>query len=224
MRKMNTYYYLAILCTIGAMVFTYLASQKDGEKAEKALKETIDKHANEIKELSQQNIKLSDVIYSDTQEITAKGSHPITLVVGGAENGNQRQISVFLHGEYAIENLTVKIVVTPDYPDVSGLDINVSGMFHPTTEIGTLRQSEGRSYMVVTKTKYTAVTLYFNSNNNSWKESIRIVKTDNGWDALRYIQDKDGNVLYKQMDKGFPVDDKENVIIWSNVKKKFDEI
>jgi hypothetical protein len=221
---MNTYYYLVILCTIGATVFTYLASQKDGEKTEKALKETINKQAYEIKELSKQNIKLSHLIHSDTQELTSKGSYPITILGGGAENGNQTQISVALNGDYAIPNLTVRVVVIPDYPNVSGLDINVLGVLNPSTEIGTLRKSEGRSYMVETKTKYTAVTLYFNSNNNSWNESIRIVKTDNGRKSLRYIQDKDGNILYKQMDAGFPIDDEENVIIWSNVKKKFDEI
>ncbi len=228
---MNYYYYLAILCTIGIMIFSYLASKKDGEKTVKELNSTTIEQANKIKELTKKNtelteanISLSKAIHSDTKELTSEGSYPLAFSGGGMENGNKTQMCVVAKGEYAIKNITARVVAIPDYTKVSGLDLRVTGLNAPTINLETLRKSEFKSFMVDTKTKETAIIIYFKSDNLSWNQSIRIVKENDKRYTLSYLKDENGNMLQKKIDDGFPKNKNEEIIIWSNVTKRFEDI
>lgn len=245
---MNIYYFLAIICTIVTMVltlnqkekkimqtitivftvvtmvFTYLAAKQDGQETEDNLSQTITEQSSEIKRLSSQNIELSNIIFKNTQQITGNGSYPIVNIGGGQDNGNKTQIIVGLIGEFALPNVTARIVVIPDYSNVSGLDLRVLGIGNETINIGTLRKSEFKSFLIETKTKETAVTIFFNSDNNSWTETIRIYKTKNSRKTMFYIQDSKGNYLQKKVDPNFPTNENGEIVIWNNTSIKINEL
>jgi hypothetical protein len=214
-KSMNIYYILAIVCTVGAMYCGYIATQQDGQETEKNLKTTIDNQSFEIKTLNKKIIELSESIIKQTHQITGEGSFPIANLTGGQDNGNQTQITIGVAGEFAIPNLTAKFVVIPDYSTVNGLDLKIRGIHSETLVLGTLRKSEMKSYLVETKTNETAVIIYFNSDNHSWTESIRIRK-DGGRKSIRYIQDQEGKYLFKTVDDNFPMNKNGDIVLWKN--------
>lgn len=116
-------------------------------------------------------------------------------VGGGQDHGNQTQIIISHVGEFALPNLTAKIVVIPNYSSVSGLSLSVIGIDAPIQNLGTLRKTEWPSIMVDTRTKETAVIIYFKADNNSWTSNIRINKTKKGRKTLSYTQSQDGKRL-----------------------------
>ena len=169
------------------------------------------------------NSELSKSIHSNTQELTGEGSFPFAfLEAGGSEN--QAQIMIGCRGEYAIRNLTFKIVVIPNFTKISGMNINIIGLNAPEEKVDVLRKTEMKYMMVDVSNKETAVLLYFKSDNSSWNQSLRIVKDGNKRHILSYIHGKEGVLLDKKIDKEYPRNADGKLIIWSNVLKTFDEI
>jgi hypothetical protein len=214
-KSMNIYYILAIVCTVGAMYCSYIAAQQDGQETEKKLKQTIEDQSSEIKILNNKNIELSESIIKQTHQITGEGSFPIANLAGGQDNGNQTQITIGVLGEFAIPNLTAKFVVIPDYSKVNGMDFRILGIDSETLSLGTLRKSEMKSHFVGTKTNETAVIIYFNSDNHSWTQSIRIRKDDRR-KSISYIQDQEGKYLFKTVDDNFPMNKNGDIVLWEN--------
>ncbi|MCS0128884.1 hypothetical protein NDJ14_07285 [Vibrio alginolyticus] len=221
---------MAAIGGFGAQYFGGKAAEVASKKAQEQLNSTIIEQSEQIKELGSQNIELTKLnaemsksIQNQTDELTSKGSYPFAQVSGGTDNGNKSQIEVFLVGQYAIPNLTIRVSVIPNYTDVSGLDLRVTGVNAPTLDVDTLRPLETKSFMVDTSTNETAVTLYFASNNRKWTQSIRIVKTDQGRQELSYVSDSDGTLLKSYVAPNFP---KHNgkYIIWSNKTKEVGDI
>lgn len=214
----------------GAQYFGGKASEIASKKAQEQLNTTVIEQSQQIKELGNQNIELTKInsemskaIQAQTDELTSKGSYPFAQVAGGADNGNQAQIVINLSGQYAIPNLTVRASVIPNYSTVSGLDFRIMGLNAQTINLETLRPREFKYFMVDTNTNETAVTLYFSSNNNKWTQSLRIVKTEQGWKVLSYISDGNGEMLKTKIAPDFPMDNGK-YIIWSNVSKSPREI
>lgn len=222
--KNKIFHFIVAIFTIAIMILTYIAAKKDGEVSENSLKQMITYQTSEIKRLSEENIRLSQVIYKNTNQLTGNGSYPLAIPGGGADNGNQTQLMIHLIGENAIPNLTAKIVTIPDYKQISGLNLAVLGLSDQTNIIGTLRASEMPYFMINTKSKETAVTIFFKTDNNSWYQSIRICKTSKGRKYFWYTQDKDGVTLKKNIEDNFPKTKDGKVVIWSNEIKSFEEI
>ncbi|MGX7666652.1 hypothetical protein [Flavobacterium pedocola] len=215
-KNMNIYYILAIVCTVAAMVFSYLAAKKDGQETEDKLKQTITDQTKEIKTLNSKNIELAEKIIKQTNQITGEGSYPIATLGGGQDNGNQTQIVIGLKGEFAIPNLTAKFVVIPNYSEVDGMDFRIPGFGIDPINFGTLRPFEMQSILVETKTEETVVIIYFKSDNNSWTESIRIKKNDEGRHSICLSQDNEGQYVFKKIDPNFPKTDNGDIILWKN--------
>lgn len=226
MKKMNIYYLLAIACTVGTMIFSYFAAQKDSSVAENKLKQTISDQTNEITSLRAVIANISN----STDALTAKGSFPTAFLGGGDEQGNS-QLLLFLKGKYAIPNLTVKVIDIPNYKQVSGLDMRVAGIDmtptrkeYPVYEYKSLRPSETPYIMVPTINKETAIILYYKSDNNSWTQNIRIVKTKKGRQFFTTTHNAEGKLLEKQISPDFPLTADGEIILWSNEKKSFDNV
>ncbi|MGS0725339.1 hypothetical protein ACVBKF_04060 [Shewanella sp. 0m-11] len=221
---------MAAIGGFGAQYFGGKASEIASKKAQAQSNSTVLEQSQQIKDLGNQNIELTKLnsemsmaIQAQTEELTSKGSYPFAQVTGGANNGNQSQITVNLIGKYAIPNLTIRVAVIPNYSSVSGLDLRVTGFNAETIGIDTLRPLESKWFMVDTSTSETAVILYFSSNNNKWTQSLRLVKTDKGRKVLSYIADGNGERLKIVVDPDFPMLDGKYVI-WSNVTKALDEM
>ena len=200
--------------TVGAMICTYHAAKVDGLETENKLKQIITDQATEIKKLNLQS----------TQQITGNGSYPIAGVAGGQNNGNKTQIIIGVMGEYALPNVTATIVEIPDYYQVNGGDFRIFGLQNKPIDLGTLRKAEFQSLFVKTETKETAVLIYFKSDNFSWNQSFRIVKTSEGRKVFWAIQDQNGKYLMNKMDKGFPVNENGEIRLWSNVSEKIGDL
>lgn len=220
--KKKIYQWIAGICTVGVMVLSYIAAKKDGEVSETSLKEMITYQNSEVKRLSEQNIALTQVIYNNTNQMTGNGSYPVCFLGGGKEK--ETQILIQVNGKYALPNLTAKIVSLPNYKNISGLDLRTLGLTNPTIPLGTIRKNELRSQFVESKTKETAVTFFFKSDNHSWIQSIRIVQTPKGRKAFWFIQNEDGKIIDKYIDNDFPKTKDGKVVIWSNEIKSFEEI
>ncbi|MDF2156196.1 hypothetical protein [Vibrio sp. CAU 1672] len=221
---------MAAIGGFGAQYFGGKASEIASKQSQEQLNSTILEQSQQIKELGSQNIELTKLnaemslsIQTQTEELTSKGSYPYAQVTGGANNGNQSQITVNLVGKYAIPNLTIRVVVIPNYSSVSGLDLRVTGLNAEPIGIDTLRPLESKWFMVDTSATETAVILYFSSNNKKWTQALRLVKTDKGRKVLSYISGENGERLQTFIDPDFPMSDGKYVI-WSNVSKTIDEI
>jgi hypothetical protein len=207
------WFFLSIVCTVITMVFTYIATKQDGQVTEDSLKLEITRRD-----------ELLEKVLRNTQQITGDGSFPIAYPFGGQDNGDKTQIIISLEGEFALHNLTAKVVVIPDYSNVSGLDARILGIQNNTLDIGTIRKSGWKDFLVETKTKETAIIIYFKTDNYSWTESIRINKTKEGRKVMWYIQDQNGEYLLKKIDQGFPINENGEIKLWSNVSKKTEEL
>ncbi len=225
----------AIIVAIGGFGAQYYGKkvatiEKDqNDQAQVELKEVINTQTEKIKTLSEKNLELSKMnidvsndIQQKADELTADGSYPFATIRGELEGGKKSQLLIHLKGRYAIQNLTTKIVIVPDYSTVSGLDLRVLGMEVPPMDIGTLRSLEFKSFFVDTPTKETAITIYYKSNNNSWTDSIRVKDTESGRKFLWYTADKSGDVLNSHIDPNFP-NDNGKIVIWSNTTKDISE-
>ncbi|ESU28407.1 hypothetical protein FLJC2902T_17670 [Flavobacterium limnosediminis JC2902] len=215
-KNMNIFYLLAMICTVAAMYFSYLAAKKDGDETEQKLNKTIKDQGEQIQSLTSKNIELSEKIIKHTNQITSQGSYPLAFLGPSQNNGAQTQILIGLQGEYAIKNLTAKFVVIPDYLNVSGMDIRVLGLGVNPIDLGTLRPTEMKTFFVDTTTNETAITIFFNSDNNSWTESIRIIKNQNGRQSFSIIQSGEGKYIFSKIDPSFPKSDKGEIALWSN--------
>jgi hypothetical protein len=220
--KNKIYQWVAGICTVAVMILSYMAAKIDGEASETSLKEMITYQNSEVKRLSEQNIGLTQVIYNNTNQMTGNGSYPVCYVGGGKEN--ETQILMGVNGKYALPNLTTRIVSLPNYKKISGLDLRTVGLTNPTIPLGTIRKNEMKYQFVESKTKETAVTFFFKSDNHSWIQSIRIIQTPNGRKSFWFIQDEDGKVIDKYIDNDFPKTKDGKLVIWSNEIKSFEEI
>ncbi|CAK3987949.1 hypothetical protein [Vibrio crassostreae] len=214
----------------GANYFGNKAADISSKKAQTRLENTINEQSNQIKVLSQQNIDLSKInaemssaIHTKTDELTASGSYPIGSTAGGAEGGNKTQIVIDLIGKYAITNLMLNINVVSNYTQINGLDINTLGLNPIVLGPETLRAGEFKYVLVDTPTNETAVQIKYISNNKTWTQSFRIVKTESGRKVMSYIKDSNGVTLSKRVDDGFPMVNGKYQI-WSNVVKSMDEL
>jgi len=223
----------AIVSAIGGWGANYFGSKAadiSSKKAQIQLEGTINNQSNQIKVLSQQNIDLSKInaemssaIHAKTDELTASGSYPIGKTAGGAENGNKTQIVIDLIGKYAISNLMLHINTVPNYTQVNGLNINTLGLNPTVLGPDILRSREFKHFLVDTPTKETAVKIEYISNNKTWTQWFRIVKTENGRKVMSYIKDSNGETLSSNVDDGFPTIDGKYQI-WANVVKSMDEL
>jgi len=220
--KKIIFQYFSAICTLSVMVLTYIAAKEDGNASEKSLKNMITYQTSEIKRLSEENIALTQVIYKNTNQITGNGSYPTAIVGGGKKN--ETQIIIQVNGKYALPNLTARIVSLPDYKNISGLDLRTVGITNPIIPLGTIRKDEMKYVFVESKTKETAVTFFFKSDNYSWTQYIRIIQTPNGRKSFWFIEDEEGKVIDKYIDSDFPKTKDGKVVIWSNQIKLFEDI
>jgi hypothetical protein len=220
--KNKIFHFIVAIFTIAIMILTYLAAKKDGEVSENSLKEMITYQTSEIKRLSEENIRLSQVIYKNTNQLTGNGSYPIGQVAGGKKNAVQ--IIIGVNGEFALPNLTARIVSIPDYKKISGLDLRTAGITNPTIPLGTIRKNEMKYFFADTRTKETAVIIYFKSDNYSWIQSMRIIITPKGRRSFWFITDDNGKIIDKHIDDDFPKNNDGKVVLWSNEIKLFEEL
>ncbi|HAS8156283.1 hypothetical protein ABMX68_21165 [Vibrio vulnificus] len=223
----------AILSALGALGAYYWGgkvSEAAQVKMQTEIESAISDKSIEIKRLTEHNLELSKInadlsksIHSQTEELTARGSYPFGNVAGGAENGNKTQITIDLIGQYAISNLMISITIIPDYSNVNGLSLNTLGLNSEVLGPDILRAGEFKYFHVDTSTKETAVLLKYISNNRTWNQSFRIVKTDNGRKVLSILKDSNGLTLKKRVDSGFPQNNGKYVL-WSNVSSSESEL
>lgn len=215
-----------MVCTLLTMLFSYYAAQKDSAESETKLKNTISEQTTEITNLR----TIISSISNSTDAMTGKGSFPSAFLGGGDAQGNS-ELLLFLKGKYAIPNLTVKVIDIPNYKQVSGLDLRIAGIDitparkeYPVYEYKSLRPSETPHIMVPTTNKETAIILNYKSDNNNWSQVIRIVKTRKGRQIFSTIHNDEGKLLEKQISSDFPLTNDGEIILWSNVKKSFNNI
>jgi type II secretory pathway pseudopilin PulG len=240
MIKMNIYTVLLIICGLGVLILPFFVANEEkkiateeNKKSQDDLKEKIREEAsknqtlilanqdlieknNKLSEIIFENTQkleeISNVVYKNTQQITGNGSYPFATWTGGGF-GKDRQIIVHLVGEFALPNLEAHVTVIDDYSTVNGTDMRVLGIFSPTISLGTLRKTESKSFNVEAKTNETSIIIRFKSDNHSWGETILLKGNKKLW----IIKDEKGNTLEKHIDKGFPVNKKGEIVIWSNV-------
>lgn len=220
---------LTAIGSTGAYYFGGKVTDITNKKTQEQL-ETINNQSNQIQTLSQQNVDLSKLnldmsstIQVQTDELTARGSYPVGSAAGGAEQGNKMQIVIDLFGKYAIPDLMLNINVIPNYSKVSALSINTLGLNPTSIGPDILRAREFKYFHVDTLTKETAILVRYISNNKSWTQWFRVIKTENGRKVMSFLKDSQGKTLATHVDKGFPqIDGK--FVIWSGVLKSLDEL
>ncbi|CAE6901860.1 hypothetical protein ACOMICROBIO_NCLOACGD_01561 [Vibrio sp. B1ASS3] len=216
----------AIISALGALGVYYWGgkvSEAAQVKMQTEIKNAISEKSKEIKQLTEHNLELSKInadlsrsIHSQTEELTARGSYPFGNIAGGDENGNKTQITIDLIGQYAITNLMISITTIPDYSNVNGLNVSTLGLNSEVLGPDILRTGEFKYFLVDTPTKETAILLQYKSNNRTWNQSFRIVKTENGRKVLSVLKDSKGVTLKKRVDSGFPQKNGKYVL-WSNI-------
>lgn len=221
MRKM-IYFFLGLAFSAASAYCFYKQSDEAGKETEDRLNAIITQKSDENIKQGEAILNLSRNINSETKAISGTGSYPIAYHAGWYTKDNA-QIAVNLHGEYAIQNLTVKIVAISNYRNVSGLNLRVMGIDKPFQDLGTLK-SRFFTNLDIKVAKETAILLYFSSDNNSWNQSIRLIRTKRGVEYLSIIQDKEGKFIFKQKTDHFPLTKDGKVVLWSNEVKFFDEI
>lgn len=152
----------------------------------------------------------------NTEQIIGAGSYPIISIGGGGNN--TIQIIIMLKGKYAIPNLTARVVVLPNYTNISGLDINITPLFGENKKFGTLRPHEFDSYSIPFNQKEVAALFYFKSDNNNWNSIIRIKKIDNQLKKLIIISEPENEYKFVHIDDDFPKNLDNTVTLWSNTK------
>lgn len=221
MRKM-IYIFLGLAFSAASAYCFYKQSDEAGKETESRLNAIITQKSDENKKLSETILNLSRNINSDTKAIAGTGSYPIAFHAGLLTK-ETAQISISLHGEYAIPKLTVKIVTISNYRNISGLNLRVLGIDKPIQDLGTLKSRFFKNLDIKVANE-TAILLYFSSDNNSWNQSIRLIRTKRGVEYLSIIQDKEGKFIFKQKTDHFPLTKDGKVVLWSNEVKFFDEI
>ncbi|GAB2777273.1 hypothetical protein [Salinimicrobium soli] len=217
--RINSDFMWSIYLIVVAALFFYFGNLLAVSETEERYTRESEEYTEKIRELERQNQQLSN-------ELTSRGifSYPQANIVSTQED-SLATILITLNGQSPLEDLTLKRTHVYNYSDINAEDAEKSGHKIRTTHLGTLKTHNPAGFEIPMKDNEVAIELNYEAGDKHWTQTMRVKKTaDKGFTTFWVITNKNGEVIDKHVDKEFPTETDEGILLWKDKKVWYSKI
>lgn len=231
-KNMTTLYMIfAVVCTIGASIFTFLATKTDSKATEDRLSGQITDLQEENKRLNEENNRLSAENLANTNLMLGKDSHPVAYKWDYTPDMMFLNLNIQLFGVNPLKNIDVYATVVENYTktgfpfDVRPFQLTTQQRGKPNLKIQRMTNgSDETNIITVPISDEFGVFIFYQGDVKKWAQYFYFIKVDNKLEHLNIVTDGNRFVLYKDISENYPMTDDGYVFLNEYAKFKYDDL